>query len=101
MFARPHYGGYHQGRWHTNYTGQTSTVNSTNAKNPLAGFVHTDYFDANSRVYIKQSEMTIAAQDKGYFLVYGIAGASSNGRQELFYFEDQRCTLISHQQFLQ
>lgn len=88
MFARPHYGGYHQGRWHTNYTGQTSTVNSTDAKNPLAGFIQINYFDSGSRGIHQTKQMTIAAQDKGYFLVYGIAGASSNGRQELFYFED-------------
>lgn len=88
MFARPHYGGYHQGRYHTNYTGQTSTVNSANAKNPMAGFIQTNYFDSGSQGIHQTKQMTISAQDRGYFLVYGIAGASSNGRQELFYFED-------------
>jgi len=88
MFARPHYGGYHRGRWHSNYTNQTSTVNSTNAKNPLAGFSETVYWDSNGRGTHQTKQLTIAAQDKGYFLIYGVAGASSNGRQELFYFED-------------
>jgi hypothetical protein len=88
LFARPNYGGYNAGRYHTDRTGQTAIVNSANAKNPSSGFLEQVYWDANGRGDYQVKQITVAAQDKGYFLVYGVSGASSNGRQELFYFQD-------------
>ena len=88
MFARPHYGGYNQGRYISNYNNQTTTKSSSSAENPLTGFIEQVYWDSSGRGTHQTKQLTVAAQNKGYFLVYGVAGASSNGRQEKFYFED-------------
>lgn len=86
MFARPHYGGYSQGRWETDYTGQTSTVNSDEANS--AGWQEISYWTSASQGDYEERQITIQPQSRSYFLVYGVACASTNNRQEIFYMED-------------
>lgn len=86
LFARPHYKGYSQGRWETNYNGQTSTVTSDESNS--AGWLERTQYTSASQGDFEEKELTIAAQDRSYFLVYGVYCASTNNRQEIFYMKD-------------
>jgi len=86
MFARPHFGGYSRGRWETNYNGQTSVVNSDEANS--AGWEELSYWTSASKGDYEERQITISPQDRSYFLVYGVACASTNNRQHIFYMED-------------
>jgi hypothetical protein len=88
MFARTHYGGYSRGRWETDYTGQDSTVSSNESVSNLVGWEEVIYWDSGSQDSFQEKQLTIQPQDRGYFLVYGVACASTNNRQEIFHMRD-------------
>ena len=88
MFARTHYGGFSRGRWETAGTGQTSTVSSDESVSNLVGWEEVIYWDSGSQDSFQEKQLTIQPQDRGYFLVYGVACASTNNRQEIFHMKD-------------
>ena len=88
LFARSQKGGVAQGRFVTNEANQNTVANSANAVSPFHGFIESVSWDSNSQGKHQTKQLTISAQKKGYFLIYGIEAASSNMREEIFYYED-------------
>lgn len=68
------------GRFAGQYTGKTSTQSSTNKD--FQGFYQTSNFTSASKGNWEERQITVAAQDKGYFMIVGI-GSHDNGHEEV------------------
>ena len=80
---------YARGRWRTAYTGQTSTLTSSQSDDyGNEGFEEINQYSAASIGSYEEKQITVQPQVKGYYLLYGVTATSTNIREEYYYMKD-------------
>ena len=89
LFAVQHRNQYARGRWRTAYTGQTSTLTSSQSDDyGNEGFEEISQYSAASIGSYEEKQITVQPQVKGYYLLYGVTATSTNIREEYYYMKD-------------
>lgn len=89
LYAVDNQNTYETGRWRTQYSGQTSRLDSSDSKvTRSTGFWEQDQGSSAMRGAWEELQVTVSAMDYGYMLAYGLWPTSTNLNEDPIYFTE-------------